>query len=99
MAKDTSIRAFKCPSCSAPLEPQPGKTTMKCQYCGETVIIPESARIGVASSEPISRQAESSSSFSGETYSSSDDSTNSRMPMLLLGGGIAAVFLVIILGA
>lgn len=44
MAKDASMRAFKCPSCGAPLEPETGTLTMKCSYCGGTVIIPESLR-------------------------------------------------------
>jgi predicted RNA-binding Zn-ribbon protein involved in translation (DUF1610 family) len=44
MADDSSIRAFKCPACGAPLEPQAGALTMKCNYCGGTVIIPQSMR-------------------------------------------------------
>lgn len=44
MAKDASMRAFKCPTCGAPLEPEIGTLTMKCSYCGGTVIIPESLR-------------------------------------------------------
>jgi len=44
MANDSSIRAFKCPTCGAPLEPQAGALTMKCNYCGGTVIIPQSLR-------------------------------------------------------
>lgn len=44
MAIDPTMRAFKCPSCGAPLEPEVGTLTMKCPYCGGTVIIPESLR-------------------------------------------------------
>ena len=44
MANDSSIRAFKCPTCGAPLEQQAGALTMKCTYCGGTVIIPQSLR-------------------------------------------------------
>jgi predicted RNA-binding Zn-ribbon protein involved in translation (DUF1610 family) len=44
MAKEASMRAFKCPSCGAPLEPEVDSLTMKCPYCGGTVIIPESLR-------------------------------------------------------
>ncbi|MGA7193422.1 MAG: hypothetical protein WBW94_07290 [Anaerolineales bacterium] len=44
MPGDSSIRAFKCPTCGAPLEPQAGALTMKCNYCGGTVIIPQSMR-------------------------------------------------------
>jgi predicted RNA-binding Zn-ribbon protein involved in translation (DUF1610 family) len=50
MAKDTSMRAFKCPSCGAPLEPESGTLTMKCPYCGGTVIIPQSMRTPAPSS-------------------------------------------------
>jgi len=35
MAKDASMRAFKCPTCSAPLEPESGTLTMKCPIVGE----------------------------------------------------------------
>ncbi len=52
MANDSSIRAFKCPACGAPLEPERGKSSMKCSYCGETVIIPESLRTPEPSSAP-----------------------------------------------
>jgi DNA-directed RNA polymerase subunit RPC12/RpoP len=45
MANDNSIRAFKCPTCGAPLEPSPGVESLKCSYCGGTVVIPESLRI------------------------------------------------------
>ncbi len=52
MAKDVSMRAFKCPTCGAPLEPEMGTLTMKCPYCGGTVIIPESLRTSPPSSGP-----------------------------------------------
>lgn len=52
MAKDASIRAFKCPACGAPLEPERGVSSMKCNYCGGTVVIPESLRTPVPSSAP-----------------------------------------------
>src|SRR5512143_4124440 len=52
MAKEASIRAFKCPSCGAPLEPEVGTLTMKCPYCGGTVIIPESLRTRAPSAGP-----------------------------------------------
>ncbi len=52
MAKDPSLRAFKCPTCGAPLEPEVGTLTMKCSYCGSTVIIPESLRTAPPSSGP-----------------------------------------------
>ena len=55
MASDSSIRAFKCPTCGAPLEPQVGALTIKCNYCGGTVIIPQSLRTpapGSSSSVP-----------------------------------------------
>jgi sugar lactone lactonase YvrE len=52
MPKDASIRAFKCPSCGAPLEPEIGTLTMKCSYCGGTVIIPESLRTPAPRSGP-----------------------------------------------
>jgi hypothetical protein len=44
MSHSMSLRAFKCPSCGAPQEPEAGTLTMKCGYCGGTIIIPESLR-------------------------------------------------------
>jgi len=57
MAKEASIRAFKCPSCGAPLEPEVGTLTMKCPYCGGTVIIPESLRTRPPSAGPTLNEA------------------------------------------
>jgi DNA-directed RNA polymerase subunit RPC12/RpoP len=52
MPQNLSVRAFKCPSCGAPQEPEPGSLTMKCSYCGGTIIIPESLRTPAPSSGP-----------------------------------------------
>jgi sugar lactone lactonase YvrE/DNA-directed RNA polymerase subunit RPC12/RpoP len=52
MSSNVSVRAFKCPTCGAPLEPEAGTLTMKCLYCGSTVIIPESLQIPAPSSGP-----------------------------------------------
>ncbi len=57
MAKEASIRAFKCPSCGAPLEPEVGTLTMKCPYCSGTVIIPESLRVAPPSASPTLNDA------------------------------------------
>src|SRR5215468_5397615 len=57
MAKDSSIRAFKCPTCGAPLEPEAGTLTQKCSYCGGTVIIPESLRTPPPSAGPTLNEA------------------------------------------
>ncbi len=52
MPGDSSIRAFKCPTCGAPLEPEQGALTMKCGYCGSSVVIPQSLRTPPPSSAP-----------------------------------------------
>ncbi|MGD0610612.1 MAG: hypothetical protein ABSB41_03785 [Anaerolineales bacterium] len=39
-----TTRTFQCPSCGASLEPATGLTTMKCGYCGTSVVIPEDLR-------------------------------------------------------
>lgn len=39
-----AARSFQCPSCGASLEPPTGLTTMKCGYCGTSVVIPEDMR-------------------------------------------------------
>jgi streptogramin lyase/DNA-directed RNA polymerase subunit RPC12/RpoP len=39
--------SFKCPTCAAPLDVQPGAgVTMRCPYCENTVILPEELRGG-----------------------------------------------------
>ena len=57
MAKEASVRAFKCPSCGAPIEPEVGTLTMKCPYCSGTVIIPESLRVAPPSAGPTLNDA------------------------------------------
>lgn len=37
-------KLFKCPSCGSALSPQGDATEIKCQYCGNTVIVPEELR-------------------------------------------------------
>jgi len=37
-------KTFDCPSCGAPLEPQGELKTIKCKYCGESVIVPAELR-------------------------------------------------------
>jgi DNA-directed RNA polymerase subunit RPC12/RpoP len=38
------MRLLKCPACGGPLEPPRGEAAMKCTYCGNAVVIPESLR-------------------------------------------------------
>ncbi|MFZ5912501.1 MAG: hypothetical protein ACOYYU_21055 [Chloroflexota bacterium] len=33
-----------CPACGAPLDPQPNETTVKCHYCGNSTLLPQSLR-------------------------------------------------------
>jgi DNA-directed RNA polymerase subunit RPC12/RpoP len=42
---------FKCPSCGSALSPQGDAAEIKCQYCGNTVIVPEELRTPSARSE------------------------------------------------
>jgi hypothetical protein len=51
-----TMRLLKCPACGGPLEPPAGESTMKCTYCGNSVIIPESLRLPKenAGSQPVS---------------------------------------------
>lgn len=39
-----SLKVFKCPSCGAPLDLKSDASTMKCPYCGGTVMVPEALR-------------------------------------------------------
>jgi DNA-binding beta-propeller fold protein YncE len=36
-----------CPACGAPLDPQPHEATVKCAYCGNSTILPQSLRTPV----------------------------------------------------
>lgn len=40
-----TMRLLKCPACGGPLDPPAGKSTMKCLYCTNVVVIPESLRL------------------------------------------------------
>ena len=42
---DTSMRLLKCPACGGPLDPPTGESAMKCPYCSNLVMIPESMRV------------------------------------------------------
>ncbi len=43
---------FKCPSCGGPLEYDGGKITVRCQFCSNSVIVPEELRM----SRPAARE-------------------------------------------
>ncbi len=53
-----TLQTFSCPSCGAALTPAAGATTMKCAYCGSSVVIPDdlrqSAAAAPASQSPVS---------------------------------------------
>jgi len=39
-----STKLLICPACGAPLDPLPGEATVKCDYCGNSTILPHSMR-------------------------------------------------------
>ena len=43
------VSTFQCPSCGASLEPPAGAATMKCGYCGTSVVIPTEIRASTPS--------------------------------------------------
>jgi ribosomal protein L7/L12 len=50
--------SFNCPMCAAPLDLSSGAaTTMRCHYCGNTIIIPEEARSIATASDDASARA------------------------------------------
>ncbi len=98
MAGDSSIRSFKCPTCGAPLEPESGKSTMKCPYCGDTVVIPKSLRIKAPAPAPAPK-AQYASSRSDNAPSRratrvSQSSSAQQKPGINIGGIITAVVVV-----
>ncbi|MBK9781394.1 MAG: hypothetical protein IPP55_15300 [Anaerolineales bacterium] len=44
MQNNTPTPTFNCPTCEAKIEPVAGMVAMKCPYCGNTIVIPESVR-------------------------------------------------------
>lgn len=63
MTANNPAQAFKCPSCGAPVEIEEGKKSTKCQYCGETVVIPSALRSEVRSTpKPTPKQPASTES-------------------------------------
>lgn len=58
-----SMKLLKCPACGGPVDPPQGESTMKCPYCSNAIMIPESLRAK-------EKSGESQSVFSGIEYSS-----------------------------
>ncbi len=44
MTDTTSLKVLKCPSCGGPLDPEKGASSIKCPFCGASVVVPESLR-------------------------------------------------------
>ncbi len=42
----TQVQALKCPSCNASLEYDGRSETIRCEFCGTTIIVPENMRAG-----------------------------------------------------
>ncbi len=49
-----TMRLLKCPACGGPLDTPAGESSMKCTYCGNAVVIPESLRTPAKESSQIS---------------------------------------------
>jgi DNA-directed RNA polymerase subunit RPC12/RpoP len=60
---DYTMKLLKCPACGGPVDPPSGQSSMKCPYCSNAIVIPESLRTKEKSNE-------SQSVFSGIEYSS-----------------------------
>jgi len=43
-----SMKLLICPTCGAPLDPQPNAATVKCAYCGNSTILPGSMRLPIS---------------------------------------------------
>ena len=46
-----TMKLLKCPGCGGPIDPPTGESSVKCPYCGNAVMIPESLRKKDTSSE------------------------------------------------
>ena len=58
-----TMKLLKCPACGGPVDPPSGASSMKCPYCSNAIVIPESLRTKEKTNE-------SASVFSGIEYSS-----------------------------
>lgn len=58
-----SMKLLKCPACGGPVDPPSGQSTMKCPYCSNAIMIPESLQ----KKEKVSQ---SQNIFSGVDYGS-----------------------------
>lgn len=48
----TEAQILHCPSCGGPLDFKDGSSTLRCQYCSSTIIVPDSLRRGVLEPPP-----------------------------------------------
>ena len=81
---------FNCPACGAPLETDGKETSIQCEYCGETVIVPVNLRAGTA---PVSGAVQftpppDQPSQAGNTTGRMDPSQVRQMMMSIRGGQI-----------
>ncbi|HCB02507.1 MAG TPA: hypothetical protein DEP19_09005 [Anaerolineae bacterium] len=60
---DYTMKLLKCPACGGPVDPPSGQSSMKCPYCSNAIVIPESLRTK-------EKTTESQSVFSGIEYTS-----------------------------
>lgn len=52
-----NMKLIKCPACGGPIDPPGGESAVRCPYCGNSVVIPESLRKPSSSSSQASGQS------------------------------------------
>src|SRR5258706_2702451 len=72
----STLKTFNCPTCNAPLTTTGNEAEVRCQYCGNMVIVPPELRTNAGS-------------VSGQTYADNVQAVNSSSRG---SGGLALVF-------
>src|SRR5947209_11770052 len=48
----SNLISFECPRCGAPLQAAEGQSSVKCEYCGGTIVVPPELRPAPAPAPP-----------------------------------------------
>jgi hypothetical protein len=76
---------FNCPSCGAPLETDGNETSIHCEYCGETVVVPQNLR---NENKPAQGAAQfPTQPFQAGNFAGSIDRTQIRQMMVSIRAG------------
>ena len=92
----TETTSLKCPNCGASLDIQPNQANAKCSYCGNTIVVPQPARVDdFRTLAPIALDSTLQSVLDLEESQSAAASSIFKSTMSWVFGGTIALPLVI----